>query len=397
MTDPAPASPALAAPSPAPASCLPPVRYELLHVCRQSGARLGRVHTPHGSFDTPAFMPVGTQGTVKGMSPAELKEMDAGIILSNTYHLWQRPGMETIGALGGLHRFMSWDRPILTDSGGFQVFSLSDLRHITEEGVNFRSHIDGTRQTLSPELSMEVQNVLGSDIAMAFDECTPHPADHAYAKRSLERTARWLERCLKAHRRPHDQALFGIVQGGTYADLRVQSVRETLAFDLPGYAIGGLSVGEPAEDMYRMLEAAVPLLPAGKPRYLMGVGTPDYLIEGAVRGIDMFDCVLPTRIGRNGTVLTSQGRVIIRDAKYARDPGPLDPACGCYACRNFSRGYIRHLVKANELLALRLASYHNLWFLLDLMKQVRRAIAEDRLLDFRAEYLERTGYHLRRK
>jgi queuine tRNA-ribosyltransferase len=377
-------------------SAAAPVRYELLHVCTQSGARLGRVHTTHGSFDTPAFMPVGTQGTVKGMSPAELVEMGAGIILSNTYHLWMRPGTEVIEALGGLHRFMSWDRPILTDSGGFQVFSLSDLRHITEEGVSFRSHIDGSRQMLSPERSMQVQNVLGSDIAMAFDECIPYPADHTYAKRSLERTTRWLERCLESHRRPHDQALFGIVQGGMHEDLRAQSAREIMAFDTPGIALGGLSVGEPASEMYRILEHTMPLLPTDKPRYLMGVGSPDYLIEGAVRGIDMFDCVLPTRIGRNGTVLTSKGKVIIRDAAYAKDPGPLDEACRCYACRNFSRAYIRHLVKANELLALRLASYHNLWFLLRLMEDVRRAISENRLLDFRDEYLERTGYHMRR-
>ncbi len=375
----------------------PPVRYELTHVCTQSGARLGRVHTPHGSFETPAFMPVGTQGTVKGMSPAELKEMGAGIILSNTYHLWMRPGMEVMEALGGLHRFMSWDGPILTDSGGFQVFSLSDLRHITEEGVSFRSHIDGSKQMLSPERAMQVQNILGSDIAMAFDECTPYPADREYSKRSLERTTRWLERCIESHRRASDQALFGIVQGGMYDDLRAQSAREILAFDLPGYAIGGLSVGEPGEIMYRILDSTVPLLPTAKPRYLMGVGTPDYLIEGSIRGIDMFDCVLPTRIGRNGTVLTSKGKIIIRDAKYAKDPNPIDDACGCYACRNFSRGYIRHLIKANELLALRLASYHNLWFLLDLMGQIRKAISENRLIDFRDEYLERTGYHLRKE
>ncbi len=374
----------------------PPVRFELLHVCTQSGARLGRVHTPHGSFDTPAFMPVGTQGTVKGMSPAELEEMGAGIILSNTYHLWMRPGTEVLEALGGLHRFMSWNHPILTDSGGFQVFSLSDLRHITEEGVSFRSHIDGSKQMLSPERSMEVQNILGSDIAMAFDECIPYPADHAYAKRSLERTTRWLERCLETHRRPGDQALFGIVQGGMHEDLRAQSAREVMAFDTPGIAIGGLSVGEPAKEMYRILEHTVPLLPTAKPRYLMGVGSPDYLIEGSVRGIDMFDCVLPTRIGRNGTVLTSKGKVIIRDAIYAKDPHPLDDECTCYACRTFSRAYIRHLVKANELLALRLASYHNLWFLLRLMEDVRKAISENRLLDFRDEYLERTGYHHRK-
>lgn len=368
-----------------------PVWYEPQHVCRQTGARLGVVHTPHGDFATPAFMPVGTQATVKAMTPEELKQMNAGIILSNTYHLWMRPGSDIIREAGGLHRFMNWDRAILTDSGGFQVFSLSDLRHITEEGVNFKSHIDGSRHTLTPELSISVQNDLGSDIIMAFDECTPWPADEAYAQRSLERTTRWLERCARANRHPERQALFGIVQGSMYEALRRESARQITSFDLPGYAIGGLSVGEPAELMYQMLEATVPLLPADKPRYLMGVGTPDYLIEGAIRGIDMFDCVLPTRIGRNGTVLTRDGRMIVRDARYARDFRPIDEQCGCYVCQNYSRAYLRHLIKANEILGLRLASWHNLHFLLDLMRQVRAAIALDRLGDFRDEFFERYG------
>ncbi len=369
-------------------SGMPPVRYEPVHVCRQSGARLGIVHTPHGSFETPAFMPVGTQATVKGMSPGELKDMGAGIILSNTYHLWMRPGQDIVRDAGGLHRFMNWDRAVLTDSGGFQVFSLSDRRHITEEGVAFRSHVDGSRQLLTPEKSIQIQNDLGADIIMAFDECTPWPAERDYVQHSLERTTRWLERCIRSHGRPESQALFGIVQGGMFADLRAQSVREITAFDLPGYSLGGLSVGEPAEIMYDMLDQTVPLLPQDKPRYLMGVGSPDYLVEGAIRGIDMFDCVLPTRIGRNGTVFTSRGRLIVRDAGCARDFGPLDPACGCPVCRDYSRAYIRHLIKAEEMFGLRLASWHNLYFLMDLMRQVREAIRTDRLLDFRDELRE---------
>jgi queuine tRNA-ribosyltransferase len=389
-------TPAAAAPAPNPAltqASQPPVRYELKHVCKQSGARLGIVHTPHGSFETPAFMPVGTQATVKGMSPDEIKGMGAGIILSNTYHLWMRPGSDIVRDAGGLHKFMNWDRAILTDSGGFQVFSLSDRRHITEEGVRFKSHIDGSRQILTPEKSIEVQNDLGADIIMAFDECTPWPADENYVKESLERTTRWLERCIQSHRNPQSQALFGIIQGGTFKHLRQQSAREITGYDLPGYALGGLSVGEPAPLLYEMLEETVPLMPANKPRYLMGVGTPDYLIEAAIRGIDMYDCVLPTRIGRNGTVLTRKGRVIVRDAKSARDFGPIDDQCDCYVCQNYSRAYIRHLLKADEMFGLRLTSWHNIHFLLQLMVDVRKAIAEDRLLDFRNAFFEEYGYH----
>ncbi len=372
-----------------------PVWYELKHVCKQTGARLGTVHTPHGSFDTPAFMPVGTQATVKGMSPDEVKSMGAGIILSNTYHLWMRPGSDIVREAGGLHKFMNWDRAILTDSGGFQVFSLSENRKINEEGVHFRSHIDGSKHILTPEKSIEVQNDLGSDIIMAFDECTPWPAEHSYAKHSLERTTRWLERCINAHKNPRSQALFGIVQGGTFADLRQQSAREITQFDLPGYALGGLSVGEPGHLMYEMLEATVPILPKDKPRYLMGVGSPDYLIEGSIRGIDMFDCVLPTRIGRNGTVLTHKGRMIVRDKKFSRDFGPLDEKCDCYVCKNYSRAYIRHLIKANEMFGLRLTSWHNIHFLLKLMEDVRQAIKDDRLLDFRNEFFAEFGYELK--
>ena len=368
------------------------IRYEMIKRCKQTGARLGRVHTPHGSFDTPVFMPVGTQATVKGMSPAELKEIGANIILSNTYHLYMRPGSEIVREAGGLHGFMAWDRSILTDSGGFQVFSLSDLRDIKEEGVTFKSHIDGSRHFFTPESAIKVQNDLGADIIMAFDECIPYPAEHDYAKKSLERTTRWAKRCKEAHRDTERQALFGIVQGGIYRDLRLQSANELLELDFPGYAIGGLSVGEPAEDMYAMLECTVPLLPEDRPRYLMGVGSPDYLIEGTIRGIDMFDCVLPTRIGRNGTVLTSQGKMIARDAKFARDYSPLDPNCDCYVCRNFTRAYIRHLLKAQEVLGIRLTTWHNLKFLLDLMKNIRQAIIEDRLGDFRNDFFRSFGY-----
>ena len=368
------------------------IRYELIKKCKQTGARLGMVHTPHGSFETPVFMPVGTQGTVKGMTPDEMKEIDARIILSNTYHLYMRPGNDLVREAGGLHRFMNWDRPILTDSGGFQVFSLSDLRDIKEEGVTFKSHIDGSRHLFTPELAIKIQNDLGADIIMSFDECIPYPAEYEYAKKSLERTTRWAERCKTAHSNTEQQALFGIVQGGVYPDLRAQSAKELTALDFPGYSIGGLSVGEPAQDMYKMLECTVPLLPENKPRYLMGVGSPDYLIEGALRGIDMFDCVLPTRIGRNGTIMTSLGKIIVRDAKYARDFSPMDPNCDCYACRNYSRAYIRHLLKAQEVLGIRLTTWHNIKFLLDLMKKIRQAIIEDRLGDFRNEFFAQYGY-----
>ncbi|PDO10242.1 MAG: tRNA guanosine(34) transglycosylase Tgt [Candidatus Reconcilbacillus cellulovorans] len=362
------------------------IRFELIKTCRQTGARLGRVHTPHGSFETPAFMPVGTQATVKTLSPEELKEMGAEIILSNTYHLFVRPGHELIREAGGLHRFMNWDRPILTDSGGFQVFSLSDRRKIDEEGVEFRSHLNGDRLFLSPEKATEVQNALGADIIMAFDECPPYPADYAYVRASAERTVRWAERCLRAHARPTDQAMFAIVQGGVYPDLRRACAEQLTSLDFPGYAIGGLSVGEPKPIMYEMLEATVPLLPADRPRYLMGVGSPDALIEGAMRGIDMFDCVLPTRIARNGTVMTSKGRLVVRNAEYARDLSPLDPDCDCYACRHYTRAYVRHLLKADEVFGIRLTSYHNLYFLLRLMRRIRQAILEDRLRDFRDEF-----------
>lgn len=365
------------------------VRYELIKTCKQTGARLGRLHTPHGVIETPIFMPVGTQATVKAMTPEELKDIGSQIILSNTYHLYMRPGHDLIERAGGLHKFMNWDEPILTDSGGFQVFSLGPLRKIKEEGVEFRSHLDGSKHFLSPEKATEIQNALGSDIIMAFDECAPYPADRQYVKNSLERTTRWLERCKAAHKYPERQALFGIVQGGMYKDLREQSAREITAIDLPGYAIGGLSVGEPKEMMYEVLDYTVPLLPEDKPRYLMGVGSPDDLLEGVLRGIDMFDCVLPTRIARNGTAMTSQGKVVVRNASYAEDFSSLDPECDCYTCRNYTKAYLRHLIKCNEILGARLLTIHNLHFLLKLMENVREAIREDRLLDYKKDFFEK--------
>jgi len=361
---------------------MPAVTYELIQQCPETGARAGRLHTPHGSFDTPMFMPVGTQGTVKTLSPEELHTMGAGVILGNTYHLFLRPGHEIVKKAGGLHRFMNWDGAILTDSGGFQVFSLGALRKISEEGVAFRSHHDGSKQFLSPEKSMEIQMALGSDIAMAFDECTPYPADYEYACRSMRLTTRWAKRCQAVHNR-EDQALFGIVQGGMYADLRQESAEQLVAMDFPGYAIGGLSVGEPKPLMYEVLEQTVPFLPQNKARYLMGVGTPDCLVEGVARGIDMFDCVFPTRVARNGTAITSQGRVVIRNAAYIEDFMPLDPECDCYTCRNYSRAYLRHLIRCDEIFGLRLMSLHNLYYLIKLMHQIRTAIIDGNYPEFR--------------
>ena len=361
---------------------MPAVTYELIRQCPETGARAGRLHTPHGSFDTPMFMPVGTQGTVKTLSPEELHTMGAGVILGNTYHLFLRPGHEIVKKAGGLHRFMNWDGAILTDSGGFQVFSLGALRKISEEGVAFRSHHDGSKQFLSPEKSMEIQMALGSDIAMAFDECTPYPADYEYACRSMRLTTRWAKRCQAVHNR-EDQALFGIVQGGMYADLRQESAEQLVAMDFPGYAIGGLSVGEPKPLMYEVLEQTVPFLPQNKARYLMGVGTPDCLVEVVARGIDMFDCVFPTRVARNGTAITSQGRVVIRNAAYIEDFTPLDPECDCYTCRNYSRAYLRHLIRCDEIFGLRLMSLHNLHYLIKLMHQIRDSIIEGNYPEFR--------------
>ncbi len=369
------------------------ITYELVKKDERTGARAGIIHTPHGSFPTPIFMPVGTQASVKGVSPDELRDLGAGIILSNTYHLFLRPGMDLIREAGGLHKFMHWDRAILTDSGGFQVFSLGDLRKITEEGVTFRSHIDGSKKFLSPEVSMEVQMALGSDIVMAFDECVPYPADYDYAKKSTERTIRWLKRCKEAMTAPN-QGLFGIVQGGMYKELREWSARETTAMDLPGYAVGGLSVGEPKELMYEMLEYSTSLLPQGKPRYLMGVGTPDCLVEGVQRGIDMFDCVYPTRVARNGMAMTWTGRLVMKNAQFTHDHHVLEEGCGWYACRNgYTRAYIRHLVRANEIFGLRLLSLHNLYFLQDFMRRMRQAILDDRFTEFRSDFFNHYQMH----
>lgn len=361
------------------------VTLELFKKSNECLARLGKLHTPHGDVDTPVFMPVGTQATVKAMSPRELEEIGARIILSNTYHLYLRPGHELISKAGGLHSFMAWSGPILTDSGGFQVFSLGDLRKIKEEGVEFRSHIDGSLHLFTPEKVMEIEMALGPDIAMAFDECVPYPVSYEYAKEAMERTSRWAQRCLESHHKK-DQALFAIVQGAFYKDLRKKSAQDLVSMGFPGYAIGGLSVGEPPEIMNEMLEETVPFLPEDKPRYLMGVGSPDYLIEGVIRGIDMFDCVLPTRIARNGTVFTKKGKLVVRNAKYKYDFTPLDPQCDCYTCRTFSKAYIRHLFNVNEILGLRLTTIHNLYYLLNLMKEIRTAIKEDCLLDLRKEF-----------
>jgi len=370
-----------------------PITYELLHICKQTGARRGVIHTPHGDIQTPIFMPVGTQATVKSMTPEELKEeVKAQIILSNTYHLYLRPGHKLVEEAGGLHEFMRWDRPILTDCGGFQVFSLSDLRIISEEGVEFKSHLDGSKHMFTPEKVMEIQNSLGADIIMSFDECCPYPSTYEYAKNSMERTTRWAERCKKAHQKSDKQGLFGIVQGGMYKDLREQSAKDLVAMDFPGYAVGGLSVGEPLELMCEILEHTTPFLPENKPRYLMGVGSPDYLLEAAIRGIDMCDCVLPTRIARNGTAMTWNGKVVVRNATYEKDWGPLDPECDCYTCKNYTRAYIRHLVKTNEILGIRLLSTHNLRFLTKLMERVREEIENDNLGTFKEEFYKRYGY-----
>ncbi len=366
------------------------IRYELVKEDPETGARAGFLHTPHGTFQTPMFMPVGTQATVKTVTPEELIEMGAQFILGNTYHLFLRPGTPLIREAGGLHFFMHWDGGILTDSGGFQVFSLGAMRKIREEGVTFRSHIDGSLQFLSPEVATKAQEDLGSDIAMAFDECIPYPAEYDYAKQSTERTTRWAERCIRAHTR-EDRGMFGIVQGGMYKDLRKQSACEISSLPFDGLAIGGLSVGEPHDLMYEILEETTACLPKEKARYLMGVGTPDCLVEGVARGVDMFDCVFPTRVARNGMAMVHTGRMNIKNKQYERDWAPLEEGCGCYTCRHYSRAYIRHLYKAEETLALRLLTIHNLYFLLQFMRDMREAIIEDRFKEFRKTFWERLG------
>ncbi|MBV1709284.1 MAG: tRNA guanosine(34) transglycosylase Tgt [Erysipelothrix sp.] len=367
-------------------------RFEITHICKQSGARTGILHTPHGSVLTPMFMPVGTLATVKFVSPEELTAINAGVILSNTYHLWLRPGADIVKEAGGLHRFMNVDRPILTDSGGFQVFSLSDTRKINEEGVTFKNHLNGDTLFLTPEKSIQIQNDLGADIIMSFDECPPFPSTYDYMKNSVERTLRWAKRGKDAHKRPEDQALFGIVQGGEFEDLRELSAKSLVEMDFPGYSIGGTSVGETKEIMYKMIDYSIKYLPLGKPRYLMGVGSVDAILEGVLRGVDMFDCVLPTRIARHGTAMSSQGRINIRNQKYERDFTPLDPECDCITCKNYTRAYLKHLNKCNEGLGQRLLSIHNLRYLIHLTEQARQAILEDRFLDFKTEYFKK--HHL---
>lgn len=357
--------------------------------CRATAARTGVLLTPHGPVHTPAFMPVGTQATVKTLSPDELRDLGADCILSNSYHLELRPGSEVVARLGGLHRFMGWDRAILTDSGGFQLFSLAHLREINEEGVRFSSHVDGSEHFFSPEEVMRIEENLGADVIMAFDECAPYPGSYEYTVQAMERTHRWAERCLAAHTRK-DQALFGIVQGGVFPDLRRKSAEFLRQLGFEGYGIGGLSVGEPKATMYSVLEQTVLHLPASKPRYLMGVGSPEDLVECAARGVDMFDCVLPTRIARNGALFTHHGRINIRNAQYLEDPSPVEDGCQCYSCRNFSRAYLRHLIKSEEVLGLRLTTIHNLHFLLELARQIRTSIADGSfpalLEQFRAHY-----------
>jgi queuine tRNA-ribosyltransferase len=353
-----------------------------------SSARLGKILTAHGEVDTPAFMPVGTQGTVKSLTPEEIEDLNAEIILCNTYHLYLRPGHEVIARLGGLHSFIHWKRPLLTDSGGFQIYSISTLRKIKEEGVFFRSHLDGSSHLLTPEKAVEVQEALGADIIMCLDECTPYPSSFDYTQGSLSLTTRWAERSKKAHKRK-DQALFGIIQGGMYPDLRKQSAREIVGFDFPGYAVGGLGVGETKDTLHEILDTTVPLIPHDKPRYLMGVGTPQDLLECAKKGIDMFDCVMPTRHARNGMLFTSFGSLVIKNAEHADDPKPIDPQCGCYTCKHYSRAYLRHLFMAKEILSARLNTIHNLYYYLNLMKDLREAIRADRVEEFSCGFYEK--------
>lgn len=352
-------------------------------------ARAGVFDTPHGPIVTPIFAPVGTQATVKAVTPAQLEEINASLVLANTYHLYLRPGEDLVAEMGGLHRFMNWNRPMLTDSGGFQVFSLAEMRKIDDDGVTFKSHIDGSMHRLTPEKSIAIQEKLGADIIMAFDECAP-PHDQSYSEQAMERTHRWAERCLEAKKRP-DQALFGIVQGGVFPDLRKRSAEFIAAMDFPGHAIGGLSVGESKTEMHAMLEVVTPLLPENKPRYLMGVGSPEDLINGILRGVDIFDCVLPTRLARHQAAMTFTGRINLMNAYHAHDPKPIDEACPCYTCQNFSRAYLRHLIVSKEMLAATLISIHNITTLLRLVQQSRQAIIAGKFQKFAQDFLE--NYH----
>ncbi|MDO4701608.1 MAG: tRNA guanosine(34) transglycosylase Tgt [Erysipelotrichaceae bacterium] len=366
-------------------------KFELLHTCKKSKARYGRLHTPHGIVETPMFMPVGTLATVKFLSPEEIETIGSGVILANTYHLWLRPGQEIIAKAGGVHNFMNYKGPMLTDSGGFQVFSLADTRKINEEGVTFKSHLDGSKLFMSPEISIEVQNKIGADIIMSFDECIPYPADYNYVKQSVERTLRWAKRGKDAHKRT-DQALFGIVQGGDYPDLRKHCALKLVDMDFDGYSIGGTSVGEDKETMYRMIDYSIEHLPQDKPRYLMGVGAVNDILEAIERGVDMMDCVLPTRIARHGTCMTSHGRINIKKATYKEDFTPLDSNCDCYCCKHFTKAYLNHLFKCNEGLGNRLMSIHNLRFLIKLAEDAREAIKEDRFPEFKEQYLKNSNF-----
>lgn len=371
---------------------MPLPNFTVLHQDGSSRARLGSLTTPHGDIPTPIFMPVGTNATVKAMTPEDLVAVDARIILANTYHLYLRPGHRLVEQLGGLHSFMNWQRPILTDSGGFQVFSLGELRTINEEGVKFQSHLDGSYHFLTPELSIRVQEALGADIIMCFDECPAATADYAYVSRSLELTTRWARRCKDAHRRPGQQ-LFGIIQGGMHSDLRARSLEQICSIGFDGYALGGLSVGEEKEQMYAVMDACAPLMPPGAPRYIMGIGAPEDLVEAVWHGYDMFDCVMPTRNARNGMLFTSQGRINIKAKIYEEDSGPLDPECGCRVCRTYSRAYLRHLYRAGEILASNLNTYHNLYYYLDLMKRMRAAISENAFEAFRRDFYGKLTIH----
>lgn len=371
-----------------------PIWYELKHQCRQTGARYGILHTPHGDFETPIFMPVGTKANVKTLIPKEVEEVSDGLILANTYHLWLQPGDELIRQAGGVRGFMKWNHALLTDSGGFQVFSLSNIRKITEEGVEFRHHKSGEKLFLSPEKSIQIQNNLGADIMMSFDECPPFYADEQYLKNSIDRTIRWAKRGKDAHQFPDQQGLFGIVQGAGNKELRKYCLDQLKEIDFPGYSIGGLSVGESKSEMYEMLAYLKTIMPEDKPRYLMGVGSPDDLIMGSIHGVDMFDCVLPSRNARHGTAFTSQGKMQVKKQTLKYDFSPLDPECDCFVCKTFSRSYLNHLVKSEEILGMRLLTYHNLFFLKKLMAQIRQAIKEDRLLDFKNEFFEKFGYSM---
>ena len=364
--------------------------YELIKQDSKTGARVGILHTPHGDIMTPTFMPVGTQATVKGVMPRDLKEAKSQIILANTYHLYMRPGDELVKEAGGLHKFMAWDRPILTDSGGFQVFSLAKLNKIKDDGVYFNSHVDGSLHFITPEKAIEIENNLGADIIMAFDQCSPYGADYAQSKIAMERTLKWLDRCYNKHQN-ENQALFPIVQGNMFKDLRATSLKETIPYAKYGIGIGGLSVGEPKNVMYDIMDSMYENYPTHIPRYLMGVGSPDCLIEGVRRGIDMFDCVLATRVGRNGTALTSNGKVVVRNGAYRQDFTPLDPECGCYACKNYTKAYLRHMINVGEMMGGMMISLHNITYLNNLMEQVRAAIMQDAFSDFAKEFYAKTG------